>query len=223
MTRVIALTDFDLETERLRLRPLQACDEALYCGLYTDAETMRYIGEPLAPVRVARCFRKVLCLMYKQPIEWLSLTVLDKATQLPVGICGVPAFDATASRLEVGMMLRRQARTRGLAREGLEALVRKLFSVLSVGEIWVEYSPEHSAAGGLVRSMGFSPRAEPVTAGESLGKCIWSACRETWYSTAGDVDRQGRVHVERSPVSGNNGTKCRAEARSLASPVQGSE
>jgi RimJ/RimL family protein N-acetyltransferase len=170
------------------MRLLKMDDEALFCGLYTNADTMRFIGEPLTPERAARSFRKVLALMYKQPAEWLSLAIIEKATQQPVGICGVANFDAASRQLEVGMMFQGEARTRGFAKEGLAALVRKLFSALSVGEIWVEYSSEHSAAGGLVRSIGFSPRAKTATGDENRKKCVWHARRETWCNLGGDAE-----------------------------------
>ena len=50
---------FAFETDRLRMRPLRADDEALFLDLYTDAETMRYIGEPLSLERAKRSLRKL--------------------------------------------------------------------------------------------------------------------------------------------------------------------
>jgi RimJ/RimL family protein N-acetyltransferase len=205
------------------MRLLKTDDEALFCGLYTDADTMRFIGEPLTPERAARSFRKVLGLMYKQPAEWLSLVIIEKATQQPVGICGVANFDAASRQLEVGMMFQSEARSRGFAKEGLAALVRKLFSALSVCEIWVEYSREHSAAAGLVRSIGFSPRAKTATEVESRKKCIWHARRETWCSLGGDADGKRRNHVECDSLSGADGAQCQPASFDKTCSVQNSQ
>jgi RimJ/RimL family protein N-acetyltransferase len=56
----ISLMKALLETPRLRMYALAASDEALFCELFTDMETMRFVGRPLAPVRAAASFRTAL-------------------------------------------------------------------------------------------------------------------------------------------------------------------
>jgi hypothetical protein len=48
------------ETPRLRMHALAASDQALFCELFTDKETMRFVGRPLEPVRAAASFRTAL-------------------------------------------------------------------------------------------------------------------------------------------------------------------
>ena len=130
-----ALAAFEIDTERLHLRPLQMGDEALFHALYTDPDSMRFIAPPLSAAQAARYFRSTVAGMQTTPIRWLSLAMLRKQSQQPVGICGVSDFDAAARRLEVGILLTAEARSQGIAREGLTALMNRLFELLPVDEL----------------------------------------------------------------------------------------
>lgn len=137
-----ALAAFKIDTERLHLRPLQPGDEALFHALYTDPDSMRFIAPPLSAAQAARHFLRTVAGMQATPIRWLSLAMLRKQSQQPLGICGVSDFDAAARRLEVGILLTAQARSQGIAWEGLTALMRRLFELLSVDELWARFSAE---------------------------------------------------------------------------------
>lgn len=172
----------EFETARLRMRPLQAADEALFRELYTDTETMRYIGEPLSSERAARSFRKTLASSGQDPPERVFLAILDKATRCPLGICAIAQFDATMTRAEVGIMLKSDARSRGYAREGLGGLVKRTFSVFPVSEIWVECSARNLVVEHLFSSSGFTLCGEITIDTEDLSQRIWSAHRSSWSS-----------------------------------------
>ena len=136
MSTGIASSALEFDTPRLYMRQLQAEDETLFLDLYTDAETMRYIGEPLSSERAKRSFRKLSASTSESPPKRVFLTVLDKATQRPLGICAIVQFEAGMTRAEVGIMLKSDARSKGFAREGLNGLVKQIFPVFPVSEIW---------------------------------------------------------------------------------------
>jgi len=187
---------FSCETERLCLRPLTDGDEALFHALYTDPETMRFIGTPLTGEQVTRRFRKTLGDMHRQPFKCLFLAILEKASQLPLGICGMPQFTADAVRQEVGLVLVRQARSKGIAREGLAALVNRIFAMSSVEEVWARFSTENLAAQQLVVAVGFHACDEVLLGQELSSKCHWSVRRSSWR-VAESNQLQGVPDVER--------------------------
>jgi len=167
------------ETERLRMRRLQAEDEALFLDLYTDAETMRYIGEPLSPERAARSFRKTLATSDQDPPERVFLAILDKATQRPLGICAIVQFEAGMTRAEVGIMLKSDARSKGFAREVLGGLVRTTFSAFPVDEIWAQCSIQNPVIEHVFSSLGFTLcGCRAIDAGTLLQR-IWSVHRSS--------------------------------------------
>ena len=199
MNRVngIALSEFSFETARLHLRPLAVQDQALFCDLYTDTETMRFIGQPLTPERAARSFLKAVAAWAEHPLGRVFLTVLEKATQRALGICAIVQFDMDVSRAEVGIMLKSEARSQGLAREGLGELVRQTFRMFPVATVWVECSTANPVVERMVSSIGFE-RDEGLASGP-LAKRIWSVHRASWRSTA--TPNRGEDNVEGHQLS----------------------
>lgn len=188
---------FSWETERLCLRPMVEGDEALFRALYTDPETMRFIGTPLSDEQMTRKFRKILGDMQRQPFKCLFLVILEKASQLPLGICGMPQFNHDAIRQEVGLVLIKQARSRGIAREGLAALVNRIFATCSsVDEVWAQFSTENLAAQQLVVAVGFSACGEVLLGQELSSKRHWSVRRSSWRA-AEPNQLQGVTDVKR--------------------------
>jgi len=191
----IPLADFGFETARLRIRPMQASDHALYCDVYTDAETMRFVGPALSPVRARSLFRKAIAMMHDDPVEWVFLVIEDKASARSLGLCGLPNFDAEASRPEIGMMLCGNARGQGYSVEALGGLVRQVFLLLPAREIRVVFSPDHVAAIRMLRQLGFTPVAD---SGEEPARCTWNIRRDAL------VLRESR-HVKGDSIPGIDG------------------
>lgn len=177
---------FPVETARLRMRPIGSGDAALYEHLYTDAETMRFIGQPLAPERAARSFGSALAGMQRQPIERLFLTVEERITHTDVGICSLQNFDAGRRSVQAGVMFVAAARAKGYSKEGFIGLIQQVFAHLPVDELWVQFAVDHIAVQRAVLSVGFARRKD--TASEhgpengSLAPSVtaWSVHRASW-------------------------------------------
>ena len=151
---------FPVETDRLRMRPIVSSDAALYEHLYTDAETMRFIGAPLSPARAAKSFQSALAGMQRHPIEQLFLTVVEKATHTDVGICSLLNFDAERRSVQAGVMFTAPARAKGYSKEGFVGLIQQVFAHLPVDELWVQFAADHVAVQRAVLSVGFVRRED---------------------------------------------------------------
>ncbi|GFE88054.1 acetyltransferase [Steroidobacter agaridevorans] len=179
---------FPVETDRLRMRPMAAADAALYEHLYTDAETMRFIGAPLAPERAARSFRIALAGMQREPIERLFLTVIEKSSQTDVGICSLQDFDTVNRSVQGGIMFIQSARAQGYCKEGFGGLVHHVFTHLPVDELWVQFAIDHVAVHRTVLGLGFARRGSEAAAdgacqrnGQEDGQGnAWSVRRDSW-------------------------------------------
>lgn len=145
----------DIETARLRLRPFDEGDEALYCDLYTDEETMRFIGPPWPRERALRGFHKVLARHKRAPPACFYLTIIEKRTGQAQGLCGISRFDTGRARAEIGAVLKPATWGQRFAQEALTALVNAAFSLFPVDELWVQYPVAHRGAQTLVERMGF--------------------------------------------------------------------
>lgn len=173
----IATSAFEFETRRMRLRLLNADDEFLFCSLYTDPSVMRFIGPLLSARQAARRFQWIIEGMQQLPVSWLYLVMSEKESGQSLGICGVPQFSTGATKFEVGLVLTSGARSRGYAREGLAALMERLFSLPSVDEIRAKFYAENQAARRLVVALGFRDCTDASIGPEHLRERIWSIHR----------------------------------------------
>ncbi|MDY6948134.1 MAG: GNAT family N-acetyltransferase [Pseudomonadota bacterium] len=178
---------FPVETDRLSMRPLDSEAAALYTHLYSDAETMRFIGAPLSPEQAAKSFRKALAGMQRQPIEQLFLTVMERQTRTDVGICSLQNLDAGQRSVQAGVMFIAAARARGYSKESFIGLIQQVFAQLPVDELWVQFALDHVAVQRAVLSVGFARRK--VTAADDRSEpgaqsnesaTAWSVRRATW-------------------------------------------
>lgn len=162
------------------MHALCAVDEALFCELFSDRETMQFIGPPLSRDEALRSFRAALRATSAIPPRHIFMRVLEKTSGEPIGVCSIQNLDVVARRAELGLMIRPAHRARGLGKEALSALVGYAFRLLPIEEAFVQYQRGHLAAERLVISAGFSPSA-PVTAEQSVAqKRTWSVLREFW-------------------------------------------
>jgi RimJ/RimL family protein N-acetyltransferase len=185
------------ETERLRMRPLDARDEALYCALYTDPDTMRFICPPLSAERARRSFCRVI--LRPRPAEGPFLfSIVAKHGEGVLGLCATSHVDLAGTRAEVGVMLQSGARGQGYAREALAGMVASTFREHpAVGTVWVQCSALNPLVERMVSSIGFQLDRPGATGDGSLAQRIWSVQRLSWCST----NQQGEVNVECHQVS----------------------
>ena len=162
---------WDFETRRLRIRPLRPEDEQLYSELYSDAETMRFIGQTLSPERAGRAFRKLLSASPERTTTGFVLTIVERLTLASIGLCSLQNIDSQLRNAEAGIMLRLRARANGYSTEGLGALVRRAFEICDLEEVRVRISANYPVVQRLVMSVGFS-RASPGADG-APGVEIW--------------------------------------------------
>lgn len=171
---------FPVETTRLRMRPLSAEDEALFVQLYTDDESMRFIGAPLSAERATRSFRAALRGMRGNPIERLFLTVIEKDTAATVGVYSLQDYDEQRRSVQAGVMILAAARAKGYSKEGLIGLIPRVFAELAVDELWVQIAADHAAGHRSATSVGFVRRHEPAPDGQPGQLSVWSVRRHTW-------------------------------------------
>jgi RimJ/RimL family protein N-acetyltransferase len=197
------------ETERLRMRPLDARDEALYCALYTDPDTMRFIAAPQSLQRALRSFHKMI--EQPRPVEGPYLfAILEKISGRALGLSAIVQIDRQLALAEVGIMLNTDVRGLGFAHETMFGLRAHAFSALPIDAIWVQYHRANLAAGKLFRELGFFLAADLKAAGEKRAQHCIAVCRQRANHN------QGEENVESHQLSGKRG-----QGRKFATRQQG--
>ncbi|HXS04584.1 MAG TPA: GNAT family N-acetyltransferase [Rhodanobacter sp.] len=174
------MKSFSCETDALRLRPLMEIDEALFVALYTDPDTMRFIGSPWTPEEARRQFRKAIRQQGRSAPGSRYLVIARKNVLAPLGICGTSHYDPAIQRIEVGMVLLPEGRRLGVAREALMALVGLVFEEQLVGEVFARFTSENVAARNLVSRVGFRPDSIAMEKEPGAAICVWSIHRSAW-------------------------------------------
>lgn len=191
-----------VDAGRISLRLLAASDQDLYCELYTDAATMRFIGAPLPRKRALRSFEKALQLTHSctDTMRHLVLAVIEKATRRTIGICSIQQFDERLRCAEAGIILRPAMHARGIGKEAFAALITQGFAMLQIDEIRAHIAVDNSAAAGVLASLGFRRCDDAAAAAEgpqkggqrssqessqkseqgSAQQSAWSVARESW-------------------------------------------
>ena len=162
------------------MRPLGPQDSALYCHLYTDQETMRFIGAPMTPERAVRSFNSALAGMNRDPIERLFLTVMEKASQQDIGVCSLQNFDEQQRSVQGGAMFVARARAQGYSKEGFTALIQQAFVHLPVDELWVQFAADHLVVERVATSIGFGPRRDAASEDGPQRWSVRSVHRDSW-------------------------------------------
>ena len=170
------------ETSRLKIRALLEGDRDLCRQLFTDAETMKFLGGPLSE-RVANSrFRSMLRANARQPVRNLYMSIDSKADCVPVGLCSAVRIDPRIGRAELGLMMAASNRSKGVGREALHGLITAVLQEFSLKELQVHYHAENAAAKRLLTLSGFSFDAKPDDAGEAMSSPLELAVltSESW-------------------------------------------
>jgi [ribosomal protein S5]-alanine N-acetyltransferase len=157
---------------------LEAGDEELFCELFTDKETMQFVGATLSTKDAARSFGLALRAQTRRPVNQVFLRAVDERSGQKVGLCSIQDIDRDERRAELGVILKPARHAQGLGKEALGALVSYAFSLFPIDEAWVQYDAQHLAAERLVISTGFAHAREYADRG--CTKRIWSAFRQEW-------------------------------------------
>lgn len=158
------------------LRALEARDEALYCALYGDADTMRHVGPVLSAEEARAAFARVMARLGARPARaayWLLPWRLGAG---PDGAAaGLMAVQVQAAAGEVGVLLPPGAQGGGIASAGIAALADAVFSASPLQALWTRHARSHAAAAALMRGLGFQVAKEEVA-----GECRWQLTRAHW-------------------------------------------
>jgi RimJ/RimL family protein N-acetyltransferase len=173
----------EFRTARLRMRTLSECDQALFCRLYTDAESMRFIGRPLSSARALAAFHSTLQSIREDNGGPCFFAIVPKARRRAVGLCAIQPVVRTAQRAELGIMLAREGRGLRYGAEVVSGLATAAFRALPIDRLWVQYHPANLSAKRLFARLSFLPEPRARPRGVRRGQCIGVTQRSAWGVT----------------------------------------
>jgi len=170
----------EFRTARLRMRTLSECDQALFCHLYTDAESMRFIGRPMSRARALAAFDFTLQCSREENTGPCFFAIVPKTSRRAVGLCAIQRVARTAKRAEIGIMLAREGRGQSFGAEAVSGLASRAFEALPIDLLWVQYHPANTVARRLFARLSFLPEPRARPRGLRRGQCIGVTQRSAW-------------------------------------------
>ena len=170
-----------LETSRLRLRLMEARDEAMFCHLYTDPDVMRRILPPLSAEAAAQSFARACNHNAKgRPGHrfWaIDYTLADSAAS--DAAIGMAALLRHGDSAELGVMLRNGWWNRGISTEAFVPLIDHAFVGMELALVYAQRPDDDHARiiDKLLDKFGFV-HAPDTLADKTL--CRWELPRSAW-------------------------------------------
>jgi len=145
-----------IETERLRLRWLEASDAPSLFRIFGDAEVCRYWSRPpLEGLGAAEALREEVVRRFAERalFQW---GIAERASHRVVGTCTLANLSAEHRRAELGYALAREAWGLGYAREALEGLLDFAFRRLALHRLEADVDPRNARSIRVLEGLGFT-------------------------------------------------------------------
>jgi RimJ/RimL family protein N-acetyltransferase len=152
-----------LVTERLVLRRLEHHDVAPLCAYRSLESVARYQSwESFDSDAAARLVEGQLTRQPGVPGTWFQLAIVDRATGVMAGDCGLYCRDDDPRQMEIGVTLAPDFQRRGLAAEAVGCVLDYIFGVLGKHRVSATTDAENHRAAALFRGLGFRQEAHFV-------------------------------------------------------------
>ena len=167
-----------METDRLRLRPMEARDEAMFCHLYTDPDVMRRIVAPLSAEGAARSFQRACSHNAKDQPGHRFWAIDDKDSATAIGMA---ALLRSADSAELGVMLRNGWWNRGVSSEAFVPLIEHAFLGMGLALVYAQRPDDDHARiiDRLLDRFGFVRTPDKV---KDPALCRWELPRACWLA-----------------------------------------
>jgi RimJ/RimL family protein N-acetyltransferase len=184
-----------LSSPRLLLRRLDRGDAAAICRYRSLPEVARYQSwESYGPDDAARLIDGQREMEPGIPGTWLQLAMVEKATELMVGDCGLHCRKDDPRQMELGVTLAPSHQGRGYATEALGCVIDFVFGILGKHRISATTDAENNSAAALFKRLGFRQEAHFVEhlwfKGHWGSEFVFGLLRREWESRQVNLDRR---------------------------------
>lgn len=144
-----------LQTARLILRPLTLDDAAAIFVAFQDAETMRFMEQPIH-LTVAQTYAHLTNMLTAESCWW-ALVRKDTDDESAIGYVGYLGNTAVPG---MGYLLRRDHWRQGFMTEAVKAALQHGFTTLSLERVELWINDGNLASQGVAKAVGFTRRSQ---------------------------------------------------------------
>ena len=148
-----------IETERLKLRPIQQSDSAAIFEYRSDAVTNKYQGFIPKTIEEVNEFIAKNPVQYNQPETWFQLVLIEKASCKVVGDLGIHFIGEDGQQCELGCTLNKKYQGKGFATEAMKMTIDYLFNSHDKHRIIASVDPQNEPSIRLLERLNFRQEA----------------------------------------------------------------
>lgn len=148
-----------IETDRIRLRPIEMKDSAEVFAYRSDAETNKYQGFVPSVQNEMDDFIRKNPDSFNQPESWFQWVIIAKESDKIIGDIGVHFIGEDGYQCELGCTLSKSQQGKGYATEAMKGIIEYLFKSLNKHRITGSIDPENRRSLQLLERLGFRKEA----------------------------------------------------------------
>ena len=177
---------FEIVTERLVLRPLQAGDVAAFVAYRSDPDVAHYQSwdTTYSTADAERLVASQPAPAFGDRGEWVQIAAVDRVNGELCGDCAARLAPDQPRTAEVGVTFAPGSQRRGLATEALGAVVTWLFEQHGVRRVYAQADDRNVPVHRLLERLGFRCEARLVEAewfkGEWITLRVYATLRGEW-------------------------------------------
>ena len=145
-----------IETPRLILRPLNENDWKLFKGLHQSSEVIKYVSDPFTESAIKDRFDARLGGWKKTANQWLTLTIIEKATEKKIGVTGFYPEWEPYQQAELGFLLSPEFQGKGFGKESTIAVIEYAFDQCNFHKVIATVTEGNTPSFNLLKALGFS-------------------------------------------------------------------
>lgn len=179
----------ELQTERLRVRPVQSGDLPDLLVVNADESVTRFL--PYAAWQstddAEGWFARMTTLCADG--HALQLVIAERGNDRVIGTVLLFRFEEPSGRIELGYVVGRAQWGRGFAREALAAVLDHVFGPMGLRRVEAQVQPDNLASNALLQRLGFRHegvlRQRWVAKGQAYDVNAWGLLADEWPGAAG--------------------------------------
>lgn len=195
----MSVSDFQLETARLILRPLKKSDAPVFSAYRSDLQIARYQGweAPYSLEQAEKFIEQMQSVTPGELGQWLQLGLQRKSGGEIVGDVAFHVLKDNRRTAEIGMTLAPDFHGQGFGVEAVTGLVRYLFNDLGMHRVIANCDPQNHPAYHLLERVGF--RREGYFVDSLWFKGGWAS--EYWYAI---LESEWKAQTKANPAIPEN-------------------
>jgi len=171
----------NFEIQNILATSIKSKDQELYFKVYTDAEIMKYIGEPLSQKRVEGAWRASIEQESITPVLRKTWTLTEIDSSRSVGIAAFGLEDKEDKTATIGCMFVLEAHGRGYATAVLQKVTELAFDKYGVNKLTSYSVIANKASFKLMVRLGYSYKEVLTDHDELKAGIYWSLTKQDWF------------------------------------------